>query len=397
MLRQVVGADGESRFGMLQTIREYALEHLEASGEGERLRRRHAKHYLASVAAVQQQFRRSQQRVSLTQLAVEMDNIRTALHWVLERGEVELGLGMAEAAFWFWWAPGLWSTWRQWHEALRTRRDTLPPPLRAKALTLLGHYLGTQSDHMGALPLLEEGLALSREAGDQAGIGQTLRYVADVHRDQGAYEQADQLYQESLLHYQALGDRHGSAWVYHGWGEMARLQGDFTRALALGEASLGLFRELGQTLGICHAVLNHGFVEQARGNDEQAATLYKESLLLARTLENPLFVAQCLIGFAGVAVKDPVGPVNAAAAQRAARLLGAAEVMLAASPGPLFHVPRREYERNIAAARTQLDDATFAAAWAEGRAMTLEQAAAYALEEAAEATACPRCTGSGPG
>ena len=376
ILKPIIQNPQESRFGMLETIREYALEQLAASGEAEVLRRRHARHYLALMETVQSQ------DALRDQLSAETDNILAALRWTLEQGEVELGPQLVEAAFEFWWVPGLWSAVDLWIQALHAWRDRLPSLLRAKVLTRLGHYAWYQHAHPQALPLLEKGLALVRELGDKAGIADALHRLADVVCDQGDYARAEELYRESLARFQELGDQRGSGWLYRSWGEMALEQGDAARALALEQASLALFRELGEVKGTAIALLDLGFVAQQQGDDGRATELCRESLLLARTLDNPWLSSLCLVGFARVAAAQ--GQQRLAGSQhaeRAARLLGAVEACYASSGYHPYRAAGLEYDHALAAARAQLDDATWAAAWAEGRAMALEQAIAYALAE----------------
>jgi tetratricopeptide (TPR) repeat protein len=251
-----------------------------------------------------------------------------------------------------------------------------------QALRLLGRDTWALGDCAGARALLEEALALCRAMGDKAELAQTLHILADARRDQGEYAGTDELYQESLALYQELGDQHGSAWVYHAWGEMALLQGDYRRALTLGQASLGLFRELGYIIGMVHVLLNQAVVAQHQGNYDQAANLSRESLLLARTLERSWLIKLCLVGCAAVAAaQSQQEPSGSQGAERAARLLGAVEALNEETRYRMVQAHRLGYERAVATARAQLDEGTFAVAWAVGRAMSLEEATASALND----------------
>jgi predicted ATPase/transcriptional regulator with XRE-family HTH domain len=183
------------------------------------------------------------------------------------------------------------------------------------------------------LPLLEESVALFRELGDTVGATVSLNKLADTARWQGKYERAAALYDECVAQFRELGLQLDLARVLHGRGMVAYHQRDDSRARALFEASMALFRAAGQSYAI----------------------------------------GWCFLGFAGVAAR--AGPEGA---RRAARLLAADEVL----NDPLHNYgpePRREWEDIAAAARAQLDEETWAAAWAEGRAMSLEQAIADAL------------------
>ncbi len=159
---------------------------------------------------------------------------------------------------------------------------------------------------------------------------------------------------------------------------MARFQGDYERAAALYEESLALFRELGSRVQIAMLLHNLAYVVLRQGEGRQAAAYFEESLVLYRELKRKHGVIECLIGLAGVAAAAVGG--QPATAGRAARLFGAAERLLEAAGGGLAAADQAEHERYVALTRGQLDESTFAAAWAEGRAMTMEQSIAYALE-----------------
>jgi predicted ATPase/class 3 adenylate cyclase len=200
-----------------------------------------------------------------------------------------------------------------------------------------------ESDAEWTLPLVEESVALFREVGDTVGATVSLNHLANAARWYGKYERAAALYDECLAQFRELGLQLDLARVLHGRGMVAYHQRDDSRARALFEASMALFREAGQS----HAI------------------------------------GWCFVGFAGVAAR--AGP---AGAQRAARLLAADDVL----NDPLHNYgpePLRELEGIAAAARAQLDEATWAAAWADGRAMSLEQAITEALDEAARPTDAP--------
>ena len=314
-MRQQEGTAGEPRFTLLETIREYALEQLASSGEAEGLRRQHATYYV-TWAGVGPEDR----------VVAEADNLRAALQWTLERGEVALGLPLLDALSVIGWFPETRRIRTLWLQALRARLETLPPALRVQVLIRLGIEAWSAQDFAVASAHLEAGLALARTLGETAATADVQHWLANVRRDQGAYAQAEVLYQESLLLHQELGDQLGSAWVYHSWGEMALLQGDYARALALEQASVPLFHVIGQQMGIAISLVNQGFVAHQQGDDAQAVELYQESLRHAQTAEGGWVVPVCLIGYAGVAsAREQDSTAGTAGAARAARLLGAVE------------------------------------------------------------------------
>jgi tetratricopeptide (TPR) repeat protein len=194
------------------------------------------------------------------------------------------------------------------------------------------------------------------------------------------YEQTGALYEEGLALARELGDKHGIAALLNSLGEMARFQGDYERAASLYEGSLALFRELGGRLQIAMILHNLAYVVLRQGDGQQAAASFGESLVLYQDLKRKHGVIECLIGLACVAAAT-VGE-QPATAERAARLFGAAEGLFESTGGGLAAADQAEYDRYLTLAREQLDESAFGAAWAEGRAMTMEQAVAYALEGA---------------
>jgi tetratricopeptide (TPR) repeat protein len=165
--------------------------------------------------------------------------------------------------------------------------------------------------------------------------------------------------------------------IYHvlnNLGEVARHQGNYERAVPLYEESLTLIREVGDEWLILYPLVNLAAVRRHLGDYEQAAAYLKECLLRSRDLDFKEAIAECLGGYAGLAAAQ-------AQPERAARLWAAAEVLREAIGVPLQVGDRNEYDGTVASAYDVLGEAAFAAAWAAGRAMTLEQTMTYALEE----------------
>jgi tetratricopeptide (TPR) repeat protein len=201
-----------------------------------------------------------------------------------------------------------------------------------------------------------------------------LQKVGVTARDQGDAARAIALLEESLVRARREGNKLESAWALHGLGETALLQGEDTRALVLEQASAALFRELDAKGGLGWALHNQGYLAQHRGDYAQARAFHAESLGLFREMGQTWGIAACLAGLAGVYGGQ-------GALEQAAQLFGAALALHEAVHEGPYPAQRREIERNMAAAGARLNAATWDAAWAEGRAMTLEQAIAYALED----------------
>jgi tetratricopeptide (TPR) repeat protein len=243
----------------------------------------------------------------------------------------------------------------------------------AAALANLGIVAWEQGDYGRATALIEKGLAMRREMGDTWGIANSLDSLGGLAYAHGDYERATALYEESVALFREVGDTGGIATALNSLGDVARAQGDHARATALYEESLLLRRELGLTWGIAVVLNDLGNLTYEQGDHGRAATLHTEALVLCQTIGDKRQSALCLEGLAAVAIHEQP--------ERAARLLGAAAAarLLINAPLPLCDRPR--YERLVAAVRANLDGVAFAAAWAAGEVLTLEEAGAEALHE----------------
>jgi predicted ATPase len=225
----------------------------------------------------------------------------------------------------------------------------------------------------------EESLALYRKQGDKQGVAQTLGRLGSLALDQDDNARARALFEESLILYQELGITGGIANSLNMLGELARKQGEYAQAATLYKESLILQRELGQPGSIAMSLHNLGYVAQHHNDYERGEALFVESLGLYRKIGDKNGIILCIAGIAGLAGAQ-------GQPERAACLFGATQMLLDGSNTHIDSIDRNEYERNFTTAHAQLDEATFAAAWAAGRNLSLEQAIAYALEEHASNT-----------
>ncbi|HET9224324.1 MAG TPA: tetratricopeptide repeat protein, partial [Roseiflexaceae bacterium] len=414
-LVQVDRSGAAARYRMLETIRAYALERLEASGEAHAVRRRHAHFFVAFVEAAEPELTGIRQSEWLDQLGQEHDNVRAALTWSLERGEVEAALRIGAALWGFWGISGHVGAGRRWLEAALARPEDAPPAVRAKALNAVGGLAWTQGDYDSATELIEESLALRRAIGDRGGAAESLLYWGRMARNRGDYERAAALEEQSLALFRELGNQEGIAWALLSLGDVALEQGDAARALPWLQEALAVYRGLGDAESTAWALCNLGRVARVQGDGAQAEALLLEGLTLLRDVRQLWGVAELLIDL-GQAVRvqgdgaraealllegltllrdlggrrmvprclEGLAEVAAARGrpERATRLFGAAEALRETLGAPLPPVERAPYDDGVNAARAQLDAAAFAAAWAAGRALRLDQAVAYGLEGA---------------
>lgn len=376
LVRRSEGVDDEPRFAMLEIIRDYALEQLMASGELEAMQSQHAAYYLRLAEMADVELRGGAQQVAwLNRLELEHDNVRAALRWSLDRRDIELALRLSGALWRFWYWHSHFDEGNRWLElalAQARRARGVPMPILAKALEAAGNLMSVQGDYKRAIALFEESLAFWQMTGNRPEIARALIALGIVVYDQGDDRRAQALFEASLALQRELGDRLGIAHALNSLGCVMNNRGEHKRAMALFEESLTLFRALRVEWGITYALVNLGRASLYLGRAEQARPLLEEGLALCRGLGNKAIIAEYLEGLAGVAGLQ--GHPRAAA-----RLFGAAEVLRETVHAPLSPAERPNYEQIVAMACGTLDEVALKQAWAEGRAMTLEQAIAYAL------------------
>ena len=302
-LVQVEEPGGEARYRLLETLREYALEHLAASGEAATIRRRHATYYLALAAQAEYG---PEQAAWLARLQPEHDNLRAALRWLLDEGEGEAGLRLAVALYPFWQLRGHWSEAREWLGAALAQSAGAPEGLRGWALVHAGRLALDQGDRAQATALLQEGLALFRTSGDKRGMAWVLYTLATVARNYGDLAGARAGLEETLALVRELGDKEAIAGALGALASVLMHQGDYRGAMMLHEECLALFRERRDQLGISDALGGLAWVMLSQGEYARATTYFEQSLVLLRERENRQGIASTLggLGFAAMRQGD---------------------------------------------------------------------------------------------
>lgn len=282
----------EPRFSMLETVREYALEQLEQSGEAERVRQWHAEYFLALARATEPQLIGADQQTWLDRLERDHDNIRAALGWLVARGDLETAARLAGPLSRFWHVHGHLGEGRAWLEKLLCA--SLPPDVRAKLLSGAVSLARSQGDYDAARAMAEESLALCREEGDKGAIAAALKELGTVFDYQGDLEKAASLYRESLEAYRGLEDWWGVAASLNNLGILANIQGRRADALSLYGESLDLRRKIGDKRGVAGTLNNLGLTYYHEGDHETAVALWEESLALFEELKDEVAAADTL-------------------------------------------------------------------------------------------------------
>ncbi len=364
---------GTPRFRMLSTIREYALERLEAAGEAEAFRERHAHYFLGLAEAARVGLTGGEQAIWLDRLEADQPNLRAALAWLCEQGADNQALRLAGSVWLFWFTRGHLSEGRERLAAvLALPKDAADPGLRARALAGAGALAEAQGDYAGAEDVLDEGLALARRLGDTQVLATALLFRGLVAFDRDDSERTAALCRESLSLARSVGDAWTAAVALAQLGLVALRDKDHPGATALLEESLIGFRAMGNRWGVALVTGNLGIVALDRGDLTRAADLLRESLTGLQEMGDRWGVATLL-----------EGPARAAAAlgqaARAARIFGAATALRERIGAPLKGPFRPGSVHNLAMVKAALGEEAFAAAWAAGRAMTPEEAVAEAV------------------
>jgi predicted ATPase/DNA-binding CsgD family transcriptional regulator/Tfp pilus assembly protein PilF len=405
-------AQTEPRFGMLETLREYALERLRDSGEEAATLRRHACYYLVGADVPVAEMKLAQQKLWLQSLDAEHDNLRAALDWCQAAGEPQLGLSAASLLAWFWIVRGYVTEGRRWLTALLETAADAPPELRAEALRVIGSLALHQSDYAAAKALFEASLAIRRGLGqpaglisalsslgavamqqgeienaehyfaaaldiqtrieDSVGIAESLNNLANLAHERGDLPRARELYERSLS-VQQLGARYRADVVLHNLGVVAQEQGDLPGARRHFEDSVALRRALGDTAGLALSLAKLGEVMSSMGDAHAAHRLLCESLTLQRDFGDRAGMAFSLerLAMAAAVRGQP---------RQALRIAAAAEGLREAIGTPLGPGARAILDRWLAAARAELRPDDAAAAWETGKALKLDQVVAEAMQ-----------------
>ena len=419
LLQRADRAEGETRFTMLEMIREYALECLAQSGEYASVRRAHTAYCLVLAEEGNPELNAADRTRWLAHCDAEMDNFRSALDWLFETRDLDWGLRLCIALFRFW-------DMREHLTEGRTRLETIlrlagsgHAKERGRVLHFLGALTTAQGDFPAAERFLEQSLCLYEELGDLWGIAASLNALAIAQRDCGDYASAEQNFERSLacwrllpdrsafarcLHnlanlvkvrgdyprarwalreatqiFEELGDRSGAAWSINQQGDISREQGDFVAARELYQHALLSLRTAGDHWGCARSLTDLGSIDCLQGEHRSAETEYREAMEIFMNLGHRRGMARAMEGYACLAVArgQPV---------RALKLAAAAAHLRELIRAPLPQAEKEKLDQMLLPAWQALTDPEGKAVWAEGSAMDLEKAVQYSLREPESST-----------
>jgi predicted ATPase len=286
LLRPLTGnnREGDLRVGMLETVREFALEQLEAAGELQELRRRHADYYLALAEASKAARAGPDHAIWLDRLEAEHDNVRAALEWMYEQGDAEATLRFCAALVDLWRVRGHLSEAHAWLQRALSAADDVPPTLRARALNNLGNVATDEADHRLAETCYMEAEAIWRELGDQLGMADVLNNLGLLASDRHDYVRARLLLQESLALRRQLGVEWPLAFALVNLGIVTYRDGDLDGAVMLMEEAHSLFAQAGDQTRLGYVLAHLGEVHRRRGDLAAAQVALQEALRFSREI-----------------------------------------------------------------------------------------------------------------
>ena len=371
LLQRDDGPGDEPRFGMLETVREYGLECLTASGEADAVRRRHAAWCGLLAERVDAALSAGRERARhLDLLASEVDNLRAALGWLVDTGDAAAAVGLVGNIGSFWFVRGHLGEGRAWLQRALDLPGVVAPSARAKALAVLSMTATFQHDFHCAAAAADEAAELAEAAEDQPSLALARLAQTIVALNTGAIDLAIVRGEACIELYEALEAGGDLNTAYFCTALALRSKRDFARAETLLATCLASAKRRGDEYGIALGHQGLGTVARDKGDDASALPHFSAALAGHHRADELWHAAWCLEGVAlAGAGADPAW---------AARLLGAAEALRTAIGAPLPPPHRPAYDRVVAGIRGRLDEGMFAAAWASGRSLPLPEAVAEA-------------------
>ena len=411
--KSFVRRQANGRYMLLEPLRQFAAEKLNASGEVAARQERYSAYYCALAETAEPHLTGGEQQTWLTRLDEERGNLRAALTWTLAQGKSETAACIAGAVWRYWQLRGYLNEGRDWLSQILSAEPPLPPPWQAKTLKGAGVLAWYQGDYDDAAAAFETGLQLYEQLDDPDGIANMTNNLGVLALHQGRYEEAIDMLEQSLVLRRKLDDAWGMATCLNNLGAAAGRLGHNERAAGYYRESLTLSRKLGNQILTAMLLTNLGDVALEQGQDRQARALFEESLALRRQLGEKVGIgqtqmrlaqmahqqgrreqayriyAECLELFAEMGDREHhiaclQGIAEAAAGdgevQRAAALWGAAEGLREELGLPLPPGKLSELQGLQDATHARIEDGLWQQAWQIGRSLSLEQTLALARE-----------------
>ncbi len=393
--------EDEPRFSLLETIRVYALERLQETGDWQDVHDRHAAYFLSLAEPADAELHGAGQLAWLNRLEIRRGNLNAALSWLTEQDQPGRALDLIWAAWRFWWLHGHVEELARHVDMILAHADGMPPHQRALALSGAGftHLVG--GDHTRARRLLKQSLPLYRQAGDRLGMGLTAAALGHLLAVRHEVALASDLLEQTLSQLREMAGVQFTepqrvqylldvALASNFLGQIRLDQGDHRRAAELFTDGLSAAHSAADRFTVLVSLYDLALSRQAGGDLDDAADLLRQGLILAAETGDEPSLAYYLEALADMAARqdDP---------ERAVGLLAAAGALLEAKGSGWLHayVPRAPHDDSVLAGlRARMTDAAFEQAWAHGRSLTSTSAVRYALEETTSRPARPALAAS---
>jgi non-specific serine/threonine protein kinase len=366
---------GVMRYRLLEPTRQYALERLKESGEAGPVQQRHTTYFLGLATAGDELWRGPWDLAWLARVDRDLENLRAVLRRSLEQRELEVYLLLCVRLTRFWEVRGHLEEGRRWLDEGLSRASAVPASLRMRAVGRATFLASVSGAYERSGPLSGEWLALAREVGDEAAAAEANDYRAYSLLAHGDVDTAATIIEESLAFFRTTEDKVnlGANLMNLGW--LLARRGDLHRAGELFDEVVPLAHAASDPIQEANGLAGWSFLAYVDGDLPAASRLARQAIDLVQEIPHRSYTASFLDLLAVVAAAQ--GQVK-----RAGRLFGASERMLEDIQSQGRHQPfLRDHERQVAAARSGPEAASFSAAWAEGRALAMEAAVAYALAD----------------
>ena len=376
LVRRQEGTELDPRYGMLETIREFALERLTELGEFVITRRVQADYFLALARVAQPAFGGPDQRMWLSRLEAEYANLQDVLAWLAASGESLAFLQLAGSLGEFWYRHGHLREGRRWLEHALAVSSGEPAVARAEGLLWAGYLSWSLGDRARASDLARQSLAIWRSLGDDRGQAIAIHLLGLGEEIEQRWEPATRLFEQELSIWRHRQEPHRTVSVLVLLGGIAYGKGDLERAAGIEHEALELARTTGDRRWIALALWYLGQIALARRSSDEAAGHFHGSLELLAEIGDRWWLAKPLAGLAVVAARrrQPA---------RAARLLGAVNALLEGTGAPVMPFDRVNHEAAESAAVAELGRDAFVSAYRAGQALPLSDAVAEAQATAA--------------
>ncbi|MGQ0551329.1 MAG: ATP-binding protein [Armatimonadota bacterium] len=374
LIRQTAQPDGGVRFGMLEAIREYAIEQLKTAGELEQLRERHARYFAEIARRTEQAVLTVDEEPSIAAMGLERDNVQAAIELAIGKRDGHIAFAAGSGLGYHCYMRGYLSEGSAWMDRILGADLYAPEPAKLPLLVPAGALAWSRGQLDLALSRFDQARALAQETRDTRVEAAATAFLGHVARTQGDYARAENLHRKSEAIYEKIGNKRGVAWALYDLALDARARGDDGEARTLLEQSLQLFEEQDYRWAIAWATWHLGQLVLRSGEIPRAAEFLDRSLALYRGIEDDRGIAQAVEGLAAVAAarRNP---------EMATRLLGGAETLRTTLGAPRDSVEQGPYDVQIRSLRSALGR-RFGTLWDEGRRMGRS-----ALVEAAQAEA----------